>query len=392
MPEENPLIEIVRKVTREQEQKARVHREHLNRLKDIFRQKRNSLTDAELLEIILEAGTFLDRPEFNQEDDLDPYMNSLTFTMDSLVDDDGEGLKTAWSEFLDKTLVDMKTRTDDSYEVVALWYSNKEMWSHSVAVYEHIYHQVRSCELVNEQEFHAEWVLELWKSCVRRGLKQRTRELFGRIAEYHDDGEISFEDYCEVSSKDSELRYSEIRETIDRDRNLSRERLTLEFGATFGNLHPLTRNLVIDAELWSDVRMQKIEPSTGPLRWALAIESEFHHKIYNPNQEVLGNLLGELRPKHGKTCGVGQINKLIEVSGSNPIKKAFVEKKISNWRNLVSVPDLVRNLKEISKDRNRIAHVDPEGSYTKENSVEFVEHFRNSGWIFRFFSSLTVTG
>jgi hypothetical protein len=134
MPEENPLVEILGKVAREQEQKARIHREHLNHLKDIFRQKRNSLTDAELLEIILEAGTLLDRPEFNQEDDLDSYMNSLTFTTDSLVDDDGESLKTAWSEFLEKTLVDMKTRTDDSYEVVALWYSNKEMWSHSIAV------------------------------------------------------------------------------------------------------------------------------------------------------------------------------------------------------------------------------------------------------------------
>ena len=136
MPEENPLIEILGKVTREQDQKARIHREHLNHLKDIFRQNRNSLTDAELLDIILEAGTLLDRPESNQEDDIDPYMNSLTFTTDSLVDDDEESLKRAWSEFLGKTLVDMKTRTGDRYEGVALWYFNKEMWSHSVAVYE----------------------------------------------------------------------------------------------------------------------------------------------------------------------------------------------------------------------------------------------------------------
>jgi len=386
MSEENPLVEILGKVAREQEQKARIHREHLNHLKDIFGQKRNSLTDAELLEIILEAGTLLDRPKFNQEDDLDPYMNSLTFTTDSLVDHDGESLKTAWSEFLEKTLVDVKTRTDDSYEVVALWYSNKEMWSHSVAVYEHIYHQVRSCELVNEQEFHAQWVLELWKSCVRRGLKQRARELFGRIAEYHDDGEISFEDYCEVSSKDSELRYSEIGKTIDRDRNLSRERLTLEFGATFGNLHPLTRNLIIDAELWSDVRMQNIEPSTGPLRWALAIESEFHHKIYNTNQDVLGKLLGDFRPKPGQTCGVGQINKLIEVSGPS------AEEPVPGWNKLLSVPNLVKILRGISRDRKQIVHVSSEGPYTKGNSVEFVEQVRNSGWIFRFLSSLTVTG
>jgi hypothetical protein len=228
--------------------------------------------------------------------------------------------------------------------------------------------------------------MELWKSCVRRGLTQRTRELFGRIAEYYDDGEITFADYCEVSSKDSELRYSEIGKTIDRDRNLSRARLILEFGDMFDNLHPLTRNLVIDAELWSDGRMQNLEPSTGPLRWALAIESEFHHKIYNPNQEVLGNLLGELHPKHGKTCGVGQISKLIEISRSS------VEEPVPGWYRLLSVPDLVKTLRGISRDRNQMVHVSSEGPYTKENSVEFVEHVRNSGWIFRFLSSLTVTG
>jgi hypothetical protein len=131
--------------------------------------------------------------------------------------------------------------------------------------------------------------------------------------------------------------------------------------------------------------MQNIEPSTGPLRWALAIESEFQHKIYNPNQEVLGKLLGDLRPKPGRPCGVGQIGKLIEVSGSS------VEEPVPGWYKLLSVPDLVKILRGISRDRNQIAHVSSEGPYTKENSVEFVEHVRNSGWIFRFLASLTVT-
>ena len=391
MPEGNPHTETLREIAEKLEQETRIHREHLNCLKDSFRTNRGNLTDAELLEIILDASSLIDKPEFDQEDDLDPYMYSLTFTTTSLVEADGENLKTAWSEFLGRTFLDTTTRVDDNYDVVALWYFSKEMWSHSVAVYEYLYRQVRSGELVNDQESHAWWVLQLWKSCVKRGFKQRARELFGRIAECHDDGEISFADYDEVLRKEGELRYSEIHETINRDRHLAESQLQIEIGPVFDRLHDYTKRLVVDAELWSDDRMLKLEPLLGPLFWAQAVESEFHYKIYNPNQEGLGKLLGEFRPKPGMTCGVGQISKLIEVSGSNPDKKANVEKTIPAWRNLVSVPDLVKILKGISRDRNQIAHVASEGPYTKENSVEFVKHVRNSGWIFKFLSSLTVT-
>ena len=391
MPEENPhtdkLREILREIAEKQEQKTRVHREHLSCLKDSFRKNRGNITDAELLEIILDASSLINKPEFDQEDDLDPYMDSLTFTTASLVEADGESLKAAWSEFLGKTFLDMKDRADDHYDIVAAWYFSKEMWSHSVAVYEHLYRQVRSVELVNDQESHAWWVLQLWKSCVKRGLKQRARELFGRISEYHDDGEISFADYDEVLRKEGELRYSEIYETINRDRHLAESRLQIEIGSVFDRLHDSTKRRIVDAELWSDDRMLNLEPLLGPLFWAQVIESEFHHKVYGPNKEVLGGLLVE--KEREQTCGLGQIVNLIR-SGSKQNSKTILEKKLPVWHQLLSVSGLVPMLERIRRDRNQIAHASSQGTYTKESSSKFVRDVRKSGWVFKFLSSLTV--
>ena len=132
MPEENPLTRTLREIVEKREQETRIHREHLNCLKDSFRKNQGDLTDAELLEIILDASSRIDKLEFDQEDDLDPYMSSLTFTTTSLVEADGESLKSAWSKFLGKTFLDMKDRDGDRYDIIALWYFTKEMWPHSV--------------------------------------------------------------------------------------------------------------------------------------------------------------------------------------------------------------------------------------------------------------------
>lgn len=388
MPEENPLAEILREIAGKREQETRIHREHLNCLKDSFRTNRGNVTDAELLEIILDASSLIDKPEFNQEDDLDPYMDSLTFTTTSLVEADGESLKTAWPEFLGRTFLDTATRVNDHYDIVAQWYFSKEMWSHSIAIYEHIYHQVRSNELVNDQERHAAWVLQLWKSCVKRGLKQRARKLFGRIEEYHDDGEISTADYFEVLTKELELRYSEMGETIDRDRGLAKERLRLERSQLFDDLHRSTKHYLVDAELWSSDRLRRLEPTVGPRYWALAIEAEFHTKLYEPNKKGLDKLLGDHSPKRDHTCGLGQINLLVKLSGSNSMTKAVVD-TIPGWRSFASIPKLDKTLELISNHRNQIAHVTELGPYTLERCNAFVKAIRGSdGWIFSLLSAI----
>lgn len=136
--------------------------------------------------------------------------------------------------------------------------------------------------------------------------------------------------------------------------------------------------------------MQNLEPSAGPLRWALSIESEFHHKVYGPNKEILGRLLLEKeRPKPEHTCGLGQIVKLIK-SGSNQLSRTMIEKKLPFWHQLLSVSSLVTMLERIGRDRNQIAHVSSKGTYKKESSSEFVRDVRKSGWVFEFLSSLTV--
>ena len=391
MPEENPLTRTLREIVEKREQETRIHREHLNCLKDSFRKNQGDLTDAELLEIILDASSRIDKLEFDQEDDLDPYMSSLTFTTTSLVEADGESLKTAWSKFLGKTFLGMKDRDGDRYDIIALWYFTKEMWPHSVAVYEHLYHQVRSSELVNDQEWHAWWVLQLWKSCDKRGLKQRARELFGRISEYHDDDEISIADYFEVLIKDGELRYLEMGDTIDRDRSLTKERLRLERSQLFDDLHQSTKSLLVDAELWSSDRLRRLEPTAGPRRWALAIEAEFHHKVYEPNKNDLDRLLEDDRPKRGHTCGLGKISLLIKRSGSNAMKKAVVD-TVSGWRSFASIPNLVKTLELISDHRNQIAHVTELGPYTLERCNAFMKAIRGSDeWIFSLLSAIQPT-
>ena len=208
--------------------------------------------------------------------------------------------------------------------------------------------------------------------------------------EYHDDGEISFADYDEVLRAEGELRYSEISETINRDRHLAESRLQIEIGSVFDRLHNSTKRRIVDAELWSDDRMLNLAPILGPLFWAQVIESEFHHKVYGPNKEVLeGCILEKERPKPEQICGLGQIINLI-ISGSKQNSKPFLEKKLPVWHQLLSVSRLVPRLEGIRHDRNQIAHASSQGTYTKESSSKFVRDVRKSGWVFKFLSSLTV--
>lgn len=382
--------DILAKAARETEEKNSEIKNRYERFKTRLQNDPESVTDVQIFEHIHEL--FWSRGAEPCDQEYDPLISSLSFTKADLQRRDTHELKQAWTGFL-KRVFGLETSWEWPCSFgLAQWYLLHDKLSHAVAVYEHLYTQIRRMELAEYEDTYERCLLKLFDLCVEEGLAERARHVAELIGDYHDDGLISLDAYADVLLEKDSLRYREMGETIERDREEAKKNLHREIGSLFARLHDTTRKHVIEAELWSRGQPKGIDPIAAPLHWALAIESEFHHKIFSPNQEVLGNLLGEFRPKHGKTCGVGQISKLIEVTGSSPIRKAIVEKKISAWRNLVSVPDLVKILKEISKDRNRIAHVSSEGPYTKENSVEFVEHFRNSGWIFRFLSSLAVTG
>jgi hypothetical protein len=384
MPMNDEFREALRRVQDEQEGKRR---EHIRCLEERFRECPESLTDRDRLEWIAQM---VRNPEIESAKHFETLMNSLTFTRMSLASDE---LRRAWSDFVRQQLgcggsLDESEWTAQCDGVMARGFEHLEKTTQAASVYEHILAEI----IRGNPDYHGEaepCLLNLFKYYNAKGLTKRARELAMLMGMWNEEGLIDPESYFYVLEQDTRLSYKERGEIVDRDRDLARERLKLEFGDTIDRLHSSTKSLVIDAELWSDPRMQSLEPFAGPLRWALAIESEFHHKIYSPNREVLGNLLGEERPKIEQTCGLGQIIKLIK-SGSNQISRTMLEKKLPVWHEFVSVSDLGTMLKRISDDRNQIAHASSKGTYTKKNSSEFVRVVRKSGWIFQFLSSMTI--
>lgn len=381
--------DILAKAAREAEGERSEINNRFARFKTRLQNDPGTVTDVQILEHIQEL--FWCKGAEPCDEEYDPLISFLSFTKTDLQRCDTHELKQAWTGFLKKAF-----GFETSWEWpcsfgLAQWYLFHDKPSHAIAVYEHLYTQIRRMELTEYKDTYERCLLKLLELCVEQGLTERARHVAELIGDYHDDGLISLDAYADVLLEKDALRYREMGEVIERDREEAKKSLRREIGPLFDGLHDTTRKHVIEAELWGQGRLKGIDPIAAPLHWALAIESEFHYKIYNPNQEVLGKLLEALCLKPGRTCGVGQISKLIGNSDSNPDNKANVEKAIPAWRNLTSVPDCVKILKNISRDRNQIAHVAPGEPYTKESSVEFVEHVRNSGWIFRFLSSLTVT-
>lgn len=208
------------------------------------------------------------------------------------------------------------------------------------------------------------------------------------ITTYHESDLVSDDLFHRALLKETELFYSEMGEVVKRDRHLVEERLRLEMMETFDKLHAITRSHLIDAELWSEDRMRGLDPLAGPLRWALAIEAEFHCKVYERNKDTLDLILGDKGPRRAQTCGIGQISLLIEMTISNPMKRPLVEKKIALWRRLLTVPRILETLALIQEHRNQIAHVAERGIYTLGRSKEFVKLVRESGWLAEFLSAL----
>jgi len=396
MPDQNSLHQVMSEIQERREAEARVRKERVRNLKSHFLINPGSVNDTELLEIVFDAPSELGNPDFHQEQDLDPYVEALSFSTKPLDSIGAENLKTAWSEFFKETFSRMGDLEEEDVQhgLIADWYFRREMWAHSVAVYEHVYWKIHQMELVNCRECHATWVLQLWKACIKFGLKRRALDLTPRIKEYEGEGEITPEDFFDVLTEEVELRFQNQRDLFDRERGLAKDRLSMEYGPLFDSLNKITRDYVFEAELWSHATLRELEPTAGPRRWILAIESEFHHKVFKRNREILERCLQGDRParplRPEQSCSIGQVACLVGKVGSTrdvDVSLQTVFSKLQGRQEFTSADNL-GILNEVVEHRKPFAHIIKQRDYTSEDCAQFLNVARNSGWVFRFLSAL----
>lgn len=145
-------------------------------------------------------------------------------------------------------------------------------------------------------------------------------------------------------------------------------------GDLITKLHAVTKRFLVQAELMSTASVRHIDPSAAPLRWVLAIESEFHHKLYEGNRHRLERILGEKPAKPGKSCSIGQIHVLVKKIGGDRLKRPQIEAAIPAWRRLLAVRDVIAILELAQQHRNQIAHVTKLGPYTQVRCDEFLKN------------------
>ncbi len=161
----------------------------------------------------------------------------------------------------------------------------------------------------------------------------------------------------------------------------------------FDKLHAVTRSHLIDAELWSKDHMRRDEPTAGPRRWVLAIESEFHYKVFKPNREILEQVLqgnrseSLLRPE--QSCSIGQIAGLVKRASSGRPADAFVAAVFGRVRGRRKLVSAQLNIPTMApKHREKFAHVKEEGPYTQADCDDFIRQVRDSGWVCQFLLAL----
>lgn len=342
-------------------------------------------TDRELLNLV--DGLFHACEDFTVtpfRKEFDPLIERLSFTNERLDEADDAMLKTAWTEFIERENGDF---TWPLNEGMADWYTDRGMVSHAIAVYEHLYSCVRRGELHQECSDNFEpWLVNLLNLCRQRNLPQRARHLCEVIEDFYNDGYVSLVSYAEALSLLPELTHAGIRQTIESDRTSTKRRLLSEHGALLDQLHHLTKKLVVEAELWSDAHWREVEPPAAPLRWALALESEFHHKVFIPYRRELGTVLGDRAPRPQQTCGLSQMIELVEKAGSNVGVKIVLE-TLHGGERLASGGTLNR-LKTIRDHRNAIAHVRTGKAYTAGQCSEFLRTIGEYGWVFEFLTAI----
>lgn len=315
----------------------------------------------------------------------DPYIYSLSFTCTMLDDADIEELKTAWSKFLIQAF-DCETSWEWPVNLaMAQWYQSKGMLAHAIAVYEHLYTEIRGGELREYQDVFQECLTSLFQVCEERGMISRARHVAELIGDYYQDGLIDAATYAEVLAIQGALKYREMGRIINEDRDIAKQRLFNEHGSLLNGLHPPTVKLIIEAEVWSHFRVLGLDPSAAPLCWTLAIEAEFHSKVFRPYRQILENAF-DTPPKKHQSCSIGQILHLIGNYESKPFMRS---EYIRSGAPTDFISEENRNItKIINEHREQFAHITQKGIYTSNRCKEFLRIVRDSGWIFRFLKSL----
>ena len=379
--------DILAKAAREAEENSSEINNRLERFKTRLQNDPETVTDVQILEHIQEL--FWGRGTEPCDEEYDPLISSLSFTEADLQRCDAHELKRAWTGFL-KRAFGFETSWEWPCNFgLAQWYLFHDKPSHAIAVYEHLYTQIRRNELAEYEDTYERCLLKLLDLCIEEGLTERARHIAELIGDYYDDGLISLDAYADVLLEKDALRYREMGKVIERDREEAKKNLRHEIGPLFAGLHDATRKLVIEAELWSQGQLKGIDPIAAPLHWALAIESEFHHRVYEARKHRLDGILGEARrPKGRRTCGIGHMLVLVKETCSDPIKRPLVEREIPAWRKLLAVPHIVEKLNVIKEHRDQIAHDTERGMYTQARCSEFVRQIRESGWIIKFMQAI----
>jgi hypothetical protein len=264
--------------------------------------------------------------------------------------------------------------------------------AHSIAVYEHILSEIIGGD-PNYREGAEDCLFRLFEYYTKSTSTRRAREILTLIRTFNENGLVSDERYYEVLPQETELFCRELGQAVEQYRRLVEERLRLEHGNTFEKLHPITRSHVVDAELWSDNPMRNLEPSAGPRRWVLAIESEFHHKVFQPNRVVLERALQGDKPqgllRSDQSCSIGQIARLVKKADSGQPADALVTAVFRNLRGGQKFADAQLNIPEVvTSHRARFSHVTDPGPYTQAECDDFIRKVRDSEWVYQFLQAL----
>ena len=323
--------------------------------------------------------------------DYNHLIERLSFTHEKLETDDTGKLKTAWTSFLNEVDVAFDWPLSEG---MAGWYEEREMHAHAIAVYEHLYTLVRRGELGRDHfdqrlDSNERSLLEIWLASLvslyyfRLKRPERARHFCELIDDYSDDGYVSPVGSAEAISLRDELSRAAINPRFQADLDLARDRLKHEFDR-FEDLHDVTKEFVVGAELWGNKHWININPWIAPLRWAQAIESEFHHKVFKPNRRQIKELLVDDKLRE---CTLGQIMKVLkkEVSDVGLLSEILATMRNSEF---LTSEDTLDKLDVVRVDRNRVAHGSKKKTYTLEDGHDFLRNIRETNWMFKFLDAL----
>jgi hypothetical protein len=371
---------------REREEKEKRFLEMIEADKLALHEDPRRFTDRQLMERI--DGLWNVHNTIPFDDDYSAFIAPLSFSLRSFEGADLQILKRVWGDFLNDTVGCWEDPCDLG---MAEWYVDHDRPMHALAVFEHLYAQARCDELnLGDQERDLGLVLtRLFDLCIECGITGRARYVAELIRDYHEDGLIDLSAYAEVFSKASGLRYRELGELVDEEREKARDRLRGEHGHLLDSLHAVTQKLVVDAELWSVPRLMSLEPTAAPRHWTLAIETEFHYRVVEPRKPLMKPVLEELFHKCLKdnhSCSPGEILHLIRKSRSNPLIKAVLPNMYERW--VRGREQSEEALGIVVEHRKRLVHAGAGGVYGPEDCAQFLHTVHASGWVFQFLQAV----